>query len=297
MDISIIILTKNAEEYIDELLRAIYCQKINRGYEIICVDSGSKDNTEQICRKNNTRFYKIRPEEFNHGLTRNYAASLAKGEFLIFVSQDAIPVGSNWLKELASLVAKDEMIAGAYCRQIPREDSCFFSKWQIENQFPAENQVSYMGFREEYDNLSASEKYQLCQFDNVCSCIRKSIWEKFKFNYTEFGEDIEWSKRVFEAGYKIAYLKEAAVVHSHALSLINTYRRAYIHHKILYRLFGFKVFPSFSSFLKNLIIFPLIAAAYCIKKEKNSIRLFISLPRAAMLSIYSMLGQYFACFL
>jgi rhamnosyltransferase len=297
MEISILILTKDAGRYIRKSLESILSQKIDSQYEVICVDSGSRDNTEQICKENGVEFHKINPEQFNHGLTRNFAASLAKGDLLIFLSQDAIPVNVNWLRKLVGVLKSDDKIAGVYCCQIPRNSSSYLTRRQIENHLPKESQVCWIKQKVNYEKLTPVEKYRFCQFDNVCSCVRKSVWEKFKFNDVEFGEDIEWSKRVLEAGYKIAYCKEAAVVHSHTLSLKDTYRRAYIHHKILYNLFGFKVFPSFFSFFKNLIAFPLIIAANCIKEEKSSVHLFISLPRTALLSISSMLGQYFACFL
>ncbi len=292
MDVSIVILTKDAERYIENSLNSIFNQNTDYNFEIVCIDSGSTDRTEQICKDKGVKLYKILPEDFNHGLTRNLAVSIAKGEYIVFISQDAIPSDTNWLRIMVDILKGDTRVAGVYCRQVPHENASHFAAWQIDNYLPKETQINQIEQKEIYERLPPEEKYRLCKFDNACSCIRRSVWQEFNFRKMGFGEDIEWAKRVLEAGYKIIYTKEVAVIHSHDLSLIETFRRAYLHHRLLYNLFHLRAFPSFLSFLKNLIAFPLLAISFYMKKENSMLMRVIKLPQIAALSVLSVLGQY-----
>src|SRR4030042_1507003 len=120
---SILIPTKNGEEYLEEVLDMVFKQKASFSFEVIIVDSGSKDKTLEIIRRfPQIKFFQIPPEEFNHGTTRNFLASKARGEYLVFITQDAVPTDENWLKNMMEPFEKDPEVAGVFGRQSPRKD-------------------------------------------------------------------------------------------------------------------------------------------------------------------------------
>jgi len=120
MDISIIIPTKNAGAEFNKCLACISQQKTKHKYEVIVIDSGSTDNTLNILTKYPVRLIKIAPEEFGHGKTRNLGARLAQGDYLVYITQDAIPATGNWLDRLIKDMRQDNQIAGAYSRNLPK---------------------------------------------------------------------------------------------------------------------------------------------------------------------------------
>ena len=65
------------------------------------VDSGSSPDSLEIVRRFPVRLHAIPPAEFNHGRTRDLGASLARGEHLVFLNQDAVPCSDDWLVTLA----------------------------------------------------------------------------------------------------------------------------------------------------------------------------------------------------
>ncbi len=77
MDVSIILLTKNGERYLDEVLEGIVSQRAKYGYEIVVVDSGSSDRTLEILDQYPVRLATIHSTEFNHSETRNLGARLS----------------------------------------------------------------------------------------------------------------------------------------------------------------------------------------------------------------------------
>lgn len=116
MDASIVIPVKNGGERLNQVLDMIDRQETEFSYEVICVDSGSGDDSVETIKRHGCILKQIPPEEFGHGKTRNLGASLGTGEFILFVTQDAMPADTHWL---------DQMLKAMKQIRISREDSGF----------------------------------------------------------------------------------------------------------------------------------------------------------------------------
>jgi rhamnosyltransferase len=96
---SIVVLTFNGEEFLNDLLYMATSQVSSRGFEVIVIDSGSKDRTLEIVGAYPTvKLVQIPNAEFGHGKTRNKACDLAKGDYVLFLTQDAVPAHTGWLE-------------------------------------------------------------------------------------------------------------------------------------------------------------------------------------------------------
>jgi rhamnosyltransferase len=224
IDISIVIPTKNAGDKFDNCLSSIFTQKTKYKYEVIVIDSASTDTTLKILAKYPIRLTKIEPEEFGHGKTRNFGASLAKGKYLVYLTQDAIPANENWLDSLVKNMEpdEDEKVAGVYSRNLPKSNCDPFEARYIAQGWGSKREIKeitdYKVYKRHYKKIVF--------FSNISSCIRKEIWEKFPFSENLImAEDQDWSKRVLGAGYKIVYEPKSAVFHSHTYSLKQLFKR------------------------------------------------------------------------
>jgi len=115
------------------------------------------------------------------------------------------------------------------------------SRWILGS---SESRVSEIVNGREFEEMSPIGQYLLCAFDNVCSAIRRSVWERIPFPDVLFGEDIEWGYRVLRCGYAVAYQPEASVYHSHERSIRYQYERMTVDHYRLCELFGLETIPS-----------------------------------------------------
>lgn len=241
-DISVVIPVKNGEKYFEPVLKAVFAQEINSNLEVIIVDSGSQDRTLDITKKYPVKLYQIPEKEFNHGLTRNFGISKCCGKYIILMGADVIPYNNYWMQKLIDNLEFDEYVAGVYSRQVPHKDSHLLTRIRVNRFFTTSKirRESYIRNNiEDYNKLTPKEKHKLCNFENVSSCIKKEIWQRFPFPKTDFGEDIEWAKLVLLAGYKIIYEPESIVYHSHDFSLSGWYKKSHTNYQKLYSLFGY----------------------------------------------------------
>lgn len=216
--VSIIILTKNGEQTIRSLLDGLYCQRQIECAEVMVIDSGSADGTLQIASEYPVTLTRIPPEEFGHGRTRNLGARLARGKFLLYVPQDATPVGSDWLHTLL-LPFEDPAVAGVYCRQVPRSDASAMEKFFLLNTYPQQYEVKTLG---KHEGISLSR----CFFSTVGGVIRASLWRDHPFHEDVImSEDQAWSKEVMLTGHSIVYQPAAELLHSHQYGIVDVFRR------------------------------------------------------------------------
>jgi rhamnosyltransferase len=150
--------------------------------QILIVDSASK------------------PETFDHGGTRNLAALRARGDILVYLTQDASFKDAESLKNLVSPLHESN-VAASYGRHIPRDDAD-----------PVER------FSRFYNYPSVSV---------VCSAIKRRAFEEIGGFPTKIirNEDMFLAAKLLKKGYRIAYQPDAVVYHSHSYSLIEQFKR------------------------------------------------------------------------
>jgi rhamnosyltransferase len=220
MKISVIIPTLNAEASIKELITRLLSQDIMLA-DIIVIDSSSDDRTVHVAKSLGAETIGISRETFNHGKTRNIAALKSKGDVLVFMTQDAVPFDNKLIRRLTDPLAAPD-IAASFGRHIPKEDASPLEVFARNFNYPDKGYIKGIQDVKQYG-------IKTFFFSNVCSAIKKDIFlqagmfpEGIKTN-----EDMLLSARLILNGYKIAYVPEARVIHSHNLSLIQQFRRYY----------------------------------------------------------------------
>lgn len=151
----------------------------------------------------------IRPEQFDHGGTRHQGAMMSHAEFLICMTQDALPVNEKMVENLMAAF-EDERVGAAYARQLPASDCGAIERFTRNFNYPAESRV-----KSEEDLEELGIKTYFCS--NTCAAYRKSVYISLGGFETKviFNEDMIMAGRIIQSGYKIAYVADAQVIHSH----------------------------------------------------------------------------------
>ena len=253
---SVVLLTLNAGPIFAETLEGVFAQKINGEFEVVVLDSGSTDGTPGLARARGAAVHAVPGSAFDHGATRDRGLSLARGEYVALLVQDAVPLDDRWLAAMVETFENDPLVAGVYGRQVPRPGSSPLARVLVTNAPTAglERRVQHAGGPERYRALPPVKRRGISLFDNVSSCLRRSVWEEIPFGRTGFGEDLRWGARAVARGHKLVYEPRSAVVHSHERGPLYDLRRHYAEGLLLLDLFGLAPVPTFASLLLNTLL-------------------------------------------
>jgi glycosyltransferase involved in cell wall biosynthesis/GT2 family glycosyltransferase len=290
--VSILLVTKDGIETLPALLDAVAIQDTDLEVEVVAVDSGSRDGTRELLAARAERLLEIPPSQFGHGRTRNAGVELCQGDYVVLIVQDALPQGTRWLHELVAPLRADPRVAGTYARQRPRPNASAVTRGNLEAWLAASPEARRSYLREPLATLTPHERMRACVFDNVCSCLRRSVWEELPFGDVAIAEDIDWGRRVVEAGHHIVFTPRAEVVHSHERSAWYELRRGISVHRELNRLFELETIPTLPA-LGTAVGYTVIRHNEWLRDEVPSLRdRARQLPRAMALALAWPLGQY-----
>lgn len=185
--------------------------------EIIVIDSSSTDGSFSAWSANTIRT-QIPKREFNHGGTRNLGALQASGDVFVFMTQDALPANEGWLEALISPIAEGRASA-AYSRQLPRTDASPTERFARLENYPPNPHLRCPG--------ETTTAVQRNFFSNVSSAVDSRAFRDVG-GFPEdviLNEDMVLAAALLAEGRCIAYAADSCVVHSHAYSVTEQFRR------------------------------------------------------------------------
>lgn len=215
--VSVIILTLNAENYIRGLLKSLTGQSIP--IEIIVVDSSSSDNTVKIAESFGIRPIIIKRGDFDHGGTRNLAIKHTGGGIICFLTHDTLPANEHTIENLIKPFT-DEKIGATYGRQLSYPDASPFAVHLRLFNYTDTSYVRSLGDRNIYG-------LKTLFLSNSFAAYRRKVLEEiggFKENLI-LAEDIYAGAKILLAGYKIAYVSDTILYHSHNYTIFQEFKR------------------------------------------------------------------------
>ena len=218
---SVVIPTLNAAQELPVLLNAIDQQSVAPA-EIIVVDSSSDDNTEQIALcDHRVTLLNIARGEFNHGTTRDFALRQTTGEFVCFLTQDAVPFDNEYFEKLLKPLLMDPSVGLSSGRQVPKDDARKFERLVRAFNYPDRSSVKTMA---DLSDLGIKTFFA----SDVCSAYRRSAYlECGGFSAVNTNEDMLMAAKLIRNGWGVAYEATAQVLHSHNLSPAEQFKRNY----------------------------------------------------------------------
>jgi rhamnosyltransferase len=244
--VSVVIPTWNGIATVPALLDALRGQSNGRDLEIVAIDSGSTDGTAEFLDRHGATVVRIPSAEFNHGTTRNHGIERSSGDLIVLMVQDAVPIGPTWLANLIAPLTADDTLAGTFAGQEPHLGASALACWSVSRWIAAGTSPRIAGplTIAEWRELAPARRHELCAFDNVCSCVRRSVWSEHRFAHVTIAEDLEWAKAVLLDGWRIAFVPEARVRHSHDRGAWYELHRTTLLHRRLFELFGLRTIPT-----------------------------------------------------
>lgn len=217
-DISIICPLCNAESYLPTLDESLKNQNDADIAEIKYILTKSSDNTKSILDLLKANYIEIDSKDFSHSLTREKAAMTAKGNIIVFITQDIKIEDKNFLNKLTRPIINHEASA-TYARQISKYNN--IEKYTRECNYP---ETSRIVTKNDITNLGLKTFF----FSDAAGAIDRQVFQKlggYDGKNLPISEDMYFAHKLITNNYKIKYTTDAIVYHSHNFTLKQLYNR------------------------------------------------------------------------
>lgn len=188
MKTSVVVITRNADFYIRDLLDSLISQ-IKKPHEIIVTDAESTDNTQKIVKEYSKKynFINLYVDSGTRGQGRNYGASKARGDVVAFIDADAM-ANPFWIQEIEKSLEHADVIAG--------------------------REIRFGGFSR-LPRVAMLHKGVDITYPSVNLSYKKSVFDEINgFDpWFKEAEELDLNYRAVDAGYKLVYNENATVYH------------------------------------------------------------------------------------
>lgn len=213
---SIVIPVYNRPDEIKELLESLKEQE-HQNFEVLVIEDGSSNSCESIVdgfkQYFNVQYYF--KENTGQGFTRNFGFERAKGDYFIVFDSDCL-IPSDYLRQVDDFL--EQNLVDAFGG--PDMAHASFNTLQKAISYSMTSPFTTGGIR--------GNKKHVGQFHprSFNMGISKAVFEKTGgYNLTRMGEDIEFSIRIINSGFKTALIPEAFVYHKRRTSISQFYKQ------------------------------------------------------------------------
>ena len=218
MKYSIIVPVFNRPDEVDELLQSLVGQTL-KDFEVVIVEDGSEKPCKDVCDKyaGKIDLKYFMKKNSGPGQSRNYGAERANGEYLIVLDSDVV-LPEDYLKAVDDELRREpaDAFGGPDCAHNS------FTETQKAISYSMTSFFTTGGIRGGKKKL---DKFYPRSFNMG---IRRDVYMRLGgFSKMRFGEDIDFSIRIFKAGCKCRLFPEAWVWHKRRTDMRKFFRQVY----------------------------------------------------------------------
>lgn len=216
--VALVVPTFNAGLNWERWLEAFQSQTLKP--PVLIIDSSSTDQTVELATQAGFRVHSIKSEDFDHGATRQLGADLVpEAEVLVYMTQDAILEGSQALENLLAAFGNPK-VGVAYGRQLPHKKAKPIGAHARLFNYPSVSEVRSK------DDIFARGIKAAFNSDSFAAYRAAALREVGGFPQNSIvGEDNYVAAKMLLSDWKVAYVSEARVYHSHDYTWLQEAKR------------------------------------------------------------------------
>ncbi|MFN8296258.1 MAG: glycosyltransferase [Chitinophagales bacterium] len=226
MKLSIVIVNYNVRYFLEQTILSVLKSVVNFEYEIFVVDNNSTDDSLKMLEQKFPAVHIIANKE-NVGFSKanNQAIRMADGEYILLLNPDTI-IQEDTLQKCINKMESDATIGGLGVkmydgagnflpeskRGFPSPLAAFAKMSGLAKVFPKSKTFGqyHLSF------LNRDQSHEVNVLSGACMFLRKSVLDKVGLldeDYFMYGEDIDLSYRIKQAGFKNYYFADTSIIH------------------------------------------------------------------------------------
>ena len=225
-DLSVVIVNYNVEYFLEQCLNSVLKARQKNNIEIFVVDNNSSDGSVEMVKQKFPNVILIANKD-NRGFSsaNNQAIKIAKGRNILLLNPDTVVEESTFNKVVGFMNSHDDcgglgvrMVDGKgdflpeSKRGLPTPLVAFYKIFGLSSIFPKSKKFGayHLGYLDEF------EINQIDVLSGAFLCVSKSALEKVGLldeTFFMYGEDIDFSYRITQEGFKNYYFPETTIIH------------------------------------------------------------------------------------
>ena len=209
--VSVVVPARDAAPTLDRALRALEAQELDRAFEVIVVDDGSRDGTAEIARRHPELVRLVRHEDSQGpGAARNRGVQEARGLVLAFTDADCFPT-REWLVRGLEALAEADLVQGRVEPDPTARRTPFDRTLSVDSDRGVYQTANLFVRRETFDAVGGFRDWVLEQRpDRRWSQDTR----RARAMRTPIGEDTDFAWRARRLSAVVAFSSEAVVYHA-----------------------------------------------------------------------------------
>jgi rhamnosyltransferase len=210
-EVSVGILTRNAGNLFHRVMEALRRQRTPWPFEVVLLDSASRDGTDRYAAGQGARVIPYRPAKFKFGPARDALFENCRGRVLVTISQDVVPASPDWLRQLTRPLFDGAADATIGEQAEPPGTYTFY--WDYHGSWLRSVAIR---FDQAYGRIGLS-----------CAnlAIRREVWEQLRFGDCDAIEDRAMQVKLHEHGLRMKQVIGALSYHGHDYTWKQLYDR------------------------------------------------------------------------
>ena len=246
--VSVIIVTYNSRSVVGRCLDAVARYASDARVEVIVVDNASPDDTADFVASQYPRVKLVR-RRTNAGLSAaiNEGVAVAAGAYVLqlnpdtYMDRDVIEPLASYLSEhtdvgiVAPKLLNDDGSLQLSCRTFPGYSTAIFNRYSIITKLMPGNRFSRDYLMADFDHASTRD---VDWVSGAALMFPRAIWDQvggWDTGYFMFNEDVDFCRRVHDAGHRVVYEPQVAVYHSIGASQSTSSKLVIERHRSMWR--------------------------------------------------------------
>jgi GT2 family glycosyltransferase len=226
LQISVIIVNYNVKYFLEQCLHSVFKALKGIDGEVFVVDNNSVDGSVAVVKE---KFPQVKLIENHHNtgfsVANNQAMKLSSGKYLLLLNPDTIVQEDTFSKVITFMDEHPDagglgikMVDGKgnflpeSKRGLPTPAVAFYKIFGLSKLFP--NSKRYGQYHLTF--LDKNKNQQVDILSGAFMLMRKSVLDKIGLldeTFFMYGEDVDLSYRITQAGYKNYYFAESSIIH------------------------------------------------------------------------------------
>lgn len=226
MELSIVIVNYNVKPFLEQALRSVFRAIQNVDAEVFVVDNNSSDDSMAMVAKEFPQVHSIiNNKNVGFAKANNQAIAQARGKYILLLNPDTL-VCEDTLRKCVDFFEKTpdagglgvKMINGSGVflpeskRGLPLPSVAFYKIFGLSKLFP--HSKKFGTYHLSY--LDKNQNHSVEVLSGAFMMMRKEVLDKIGYldeTFFMYGEDIDLSYRIEQAGYKNYYFSETEIIH------------------------------------------------------------------------------------